>query len=70
MQIEKETLVKKKDMEAVIFTLIGRGKEALVPESAEFQPFDLQALSRLYNEGDSASSRPSHRDESLVAQPS
>jgi hypothetical protein len=33
-------------MEAVIFTLIGRRKEALVAESAEFQPFDLHALSR------------------------
>jgi hypothetical protein len=56
-------------MEAVALTLIGRRKEALVPESAEFQLFDLQALSRSYNEG-SYRSRPSHREESLVIQAS
>jgi hypothetical protein len=38
-------------MEAVIFTLIGRRKETFVPESAELQPFDLQALSRSYDGG-------------------
>jgi hypothetical protein len=56
-------------MEAVAFTLIGTRKEALVPEFAEFQSFDLQALSRSYSEG-SYRSRPSHRDESLVIQAS
>ena len=56
-------------MEAVAFTLIGTRKEALVRELAEFQPFDLQALSRSYSEG-SYRSRPSHREESLVTQAS
>jgi hypothetical protein len=56
-------------MEAVAFTLIGTRKEALVPELAEFQPFDLQVLSRSYSEG-SYRSRPSHREESLVTQAS
>jgi hypothetical protein len=36
-------------MEAVIFTLIGKRSEALVSESAEFQPFDLRALRHSYN---------------------
>jgi hypothetical protein len=69
MPIEKEILIKK-DMEAVIFTLIGRHKEEPVPESDEFQPFDLQALSRSYNEGESYRRRPSHREESLLTQAS
>jgi hypothetical protein len=56
-------------MEAVALTLIGRRKEAHVPETAEFQPLDLHALGRSYNEG-SYRSRPSHREESLVIQAS
>jgi hypothetical protein len=56
-------------MEAVAFTLIGRRKEAIVPESAEFQPFDWQALSRSDNEG-RYRSRPSRREGSLVTQAS
>jgi hypothetical protein len=41
-------------MEAVIFTLIGKRNghmqhETFVPESAEFQPFDLRALRHSYN---------------------
>ena len=56
-------------MEAVAFTLIGTRKEALVPELAEFRPFDLQALNRSYS-GGSYRIRPSHREESLVAQAS
>ena len=56
-------------MEAVALTLIGRRKETHVPETVEFQPFDLQALGRSYNEG-SYRSRPSHREESLVIQAS
>jgi hypothetical protein len=42
------------NMEAVIFTLIGKRNghtqhERFVPESAEFQPFDLRALRHSYN---------------------
>jgi hypothetical protein len=56
-------------MEAVAFTLIGTRQETLIPELAESQPFDLQALSRSYNEG-SYRSRPSDREQSLVIQAS
>ena len=56
-------------MEAVVFTQIHTRKEAAVPELAEFQPFDLQALSCSYS-GGSYQSRPSHREESLVTQAS
>jgi hypothetical protein len=56
-------------MEAVAFTLIGTHTAALVPESDAFQPFNLQALNRSHSEG-SYRSRPSHREESLVAQAS
>ena len=57
-------------MEAVIFTLIGRRKETFVPESAEFQPFDLQALSRSYDGGENERSRTPHRERSLATQAS
>jgi len=54
-------------MEAVIFTLTGTRKETLVPESAEFRPFDLRALRHSYNAKDN-SSRPFNRKKSFVAQ--
>jgi hypothetical protein len=59
-----------KDMEAVIFTLIGKRSETLVPESAEFQPFDLRALRHSYNAKDNSPSRPSDEKNPLVAQAS
>ena len=52
-------------MEAVVFSLIGRRKETFVPESAEFQPFDLRALRVSYNAEDNSPSRPSDRKKSL-----
>ena len=59
-------------MEAVIFTLIGTRKETFVPESAEFQSFDLRALRHSYNaeDNDNSPSRPSDRKKSFVAQAS
>jgi hypothetical protein len=59
---------KNKNMEAVIFTLIGTPKETFAPESAEFQPFDLRALRDSYNTEDSSPSRPSDRKKSFLAQ--
>jgi hypothetical protein len=43
-------------MEAVIFTLIGTRNERFVPDSAEFQPFDLRALRHSYNAEDNSPS--------------
>ena len=57
-------------MEAVIFTLIGTRKETFVPESAEFQPFDLRAMRHSYNAKDNSPSRPSDAKKSFVAQAS
>jgi hypothetical protein len=57
-------------MEAVIFTLIGTRKEMFVPESAEFQPFNLRALRHSYNTEDNTPSRPSDGKKSFVAQAS
>ena len=54
-------------MEAVIFTLISTRKETFVPESAEFQPFDLRALRHSYNAEDNSPSRPFNRKKSFVA---
>ena len=59
-----------KDMEAVIFTLIGKRSETLVPESTEFQPFDLRALRHSYNAKESSPSRPCDEKKPLVAQAS
>jgi hypothetical protein len=53
-------------MEAVVFSLIGKRKEPLVPEPAEFQPFDLRALRHSYNAVDNSPSRPSDRKKSLL----
>jgi hypothetical protein len=60
-------------MEALVFGLIavrnGFNKpETFVPEPAEFQPFDLRALKRVHDVEDNSSSRPSDRQNSLVAQ--
>jgi hypothetical protein len=44
-------------METVAFTLIGRRKEGLVPEPAEFQPFDLRELRHSYNAEDNSPNR-------------
>jgi hypothetical protein len=55
-------------MEAVIFTLVGTRKEKLIPESAEFHPFDLRPLTRSYNAEDNTTSRPSHRVEVVMIQ--
>jgi hypothetical protein len=59
-------------MEAVIFTLIDTPKETFVPESAEFQAFDLRALRHSYNaeDNDNSPSRPSDRKKSFVTQAS
>jgi len=66
----KVRIVKKRteDMEAVIFTLIGARKERFVPESAEFQLFDLGALRHSFNAEDNSPSRPFNRKKSFVAQ--
>src|SRR5260370_14637976 len=42
-------------------------KETFVPESAEFQPFDLRALRHSYNAEDNSPSRPFNRKKSFVA---
>ena len=55
-------------MEAVIFALIGTRNERFVPESSEFQPFDLRALRHSYNAEDNSPSRPSNRKKSFVGQ--
>jgi len=57
-------------METVAFTLIGRRKEAFVPEAAEFRPFDLQALRHSYNAKGRSPIRPSDGKKSFVAQAS
>ena len=55
----------KKQMEALVLGLIAltlqKGREKLVPEPAEFRPFDLQALEQLYTARDNSPSRPSDR---------
>ena len=61
------------NMEALVFAIIVLRKgfkqqETLVPETAEFRPFDLRALSRLYEAEADSSSKPSDRQKSLVTQ--
>jgi hypothetical protein len=73
--IERKEIKKSKNMEAVIFTLISPRNgytqhERFVPESAEFQPFDLGALRHSYNAEDNSPRRPSDRKKSFVAQAS
>ena len=60
-------------MEALVFGLLAvrngyKQEETFVPEPAEFQPFDLRALKQVYKAEDNSSSRPSDRQEKLVAQ--
>jgi len=60
-------------MEALVFALIAirNGyyvQETIVPEPAEFQPFDLRALKRSYKGEENSSGRPSDRSKSFVAQ--
>jgi hypothetical protein len=43
-------------------------QETIVPEPAEFQPFDLRALRRSYEAEENPSNRPSGRSKSFVAQ--
>jgi len=60
-------------MEALVFALIAvrngyTQQETFVPEPAEFQPFDLRALTRSYETEENSSGRPSNRSKSFVAQ--
>ena len=59
-------------MEALVFAMIAirngyKQQEIIVPEPAEFQPFDLRALKRSYEAEENSSSRPSDRSKSFVA---
>jgi len=60
-------------MEALVFAMIAlrngyKQEQTLVPEPAEFRPFDLRALKRSYEAEADSSSRPSDRQKSLVTQ--
>jgi len=60
-------------MEALVFALIAirngyMVQETIVPEPAEFQPFDLRALKRSYEADENSPGRPSNRSKSFVAQ--
>ena len=60
-------------MEALVFAIIAvrngyKLQETIVPEPAEFQPFDLRALKRSYEAEKNPSNRPSGRSKSFVAQ--
>ena len=60
-------------MEPLVFAIVALHKgyhqeETLVPEPAEFLPFDLRALNRSYDLEADSSSRPSNRQNSLVTQ--
>jgi hypothetical protein len=64
---------RKKNMEALVFALIAvrngyNRRESIVPEPAEFQPFDLRALKQSYGAENNSSSRPSDRQKALVPQ--
>ena len=59
-------------MEALVFAIIAvrNGytlQETIVPEPAEFRPFDLRALKRSYEAEENSTSRPSDRSRSFVA---
>ena len=61
-----------KDMDTLVFGLIAvnnlnKEQEPIVPEPAEFQPFDLRAL-ECFNARDNSPSRSSDRRQSYVAQ--
>ena len=60
-------------METLVFALIAirNGyiqQETVVPEPAEFQPFDLRALKRSYEAEENSSGQPSNRSKSFVEQ--
>jgi hypothetical protein len=60
-------------MEALVFAIVALRKgykleESIVPEPAEFRPFDVWALKRSYQAEADSSSRPSDRRDSLVTQ--
>jgi len=60
-------------MEPLVFAIVALHKgyhkeETLVPEPAEFRPFDLRALKRSYEAEADSSRRPSDRRNSLVTQ--
>jgi hypothetical protein len=60
-------------MEALVFGILAvrkgfKRQETVVPEPAEFRPFDLRALRRSYEADDDSSGRPSDRMKSLVTQ--
>ena len=61
-------------MEPLVFAIVALHKGyhqeeiLLVPEPAEFLPFDLRALKRSYGLEADSSGKPSNRQNSLVAQ--
>ena len=60
-------------METLVFALIAirNGyiqQETVVPEPAEFQPFDLRALKHSYEAEENSSGQPSNRSKSFVEQ--
>ena len=60
-------------MEALVFGLIAlmalnKKQERIVPEPAEFQPFDLRSLGHFYDAKDNSPSGMSGRKRSYVAQ--
>ena len=60
-------------MEALVFAIIAvrngyKLEETIVPEPAEFQPFNLRALKGSYKAEENTPSRPSDRQKSFVAQ--
>ena len=62
-------------METLVFGILAlvmrkgfKQQDTVVPEPAEFRPFDLRALRRSYEAKDDSSSGPSDRMKSLVAQ--
>jgi hypothetical protein len=60
-------------MEALVYGLIAfialnKKQERIVPEPAEFQPFDLRTLRHLYDAKDNSPSGTSGRKQSYVAQ--
>jgi hypothetical protein len=64
---------RKIDMEALIFGLVAimklfRHEEKMVPEPADFRPFDIQTLKHVYNGRVDSSNRASGRHQSYAAQ--
>jgi hypothetical protein len=64
---------KVRNMEALVFAILAvrngyKLEETIVPEPAEFQPFNLRALKASYKAEENTSGRPSDRQKSFVAQ--